>query len=440
MICTICPQCQRPLQSPETLANRLVKCPHCQTPFTVSSLAAAPSVMSPASSASSLRNLQETEDELPRRWRRYFSREESDRTDAPGVISLIFGCLAMLCALLGVILCTLSSRSALATLGAIFCYVALPFGLLGGLVGFFGKGNMRVAGLLLNCLAAIPATVVTVIIIGAAVAQNEQEARLQEEHRQRNADLVAEARHREAETKRLRQETALKQQEARLLDQRRKREHEEAERRALAEQQRLDEEAQRKAEQETKAEAAKAVTRKVELERKTKEAAAREAARKAELERKGLPYYPPPVTAYEEHNAQEWYQLLLDKPNDARVWPQATQALVALKEEGTPFLLDLLSCQKTMKDRNTCLQLVQIVYVHPNDLPKLLPCLDQRKAFSATRMLALKHLRQRAKDLNKRIVPEIESLVEDMLDNPKFREETKEEIKSFLKSIRMEPK
>ncbi len=35
-------------------------------------------------------------------------------------------------------------------------YTSVPLALLGFLVGFFGRGNMRVAGLLLNFLALMP--------------------------------------------------------------------------------------------------------------------------------------------------------------------------------------------------------------------------------------------------------------------------------------------
>jgi len=310
---------------------------------------------------------------------------------------------------------------------------------------------MRVAGLLLNLLALIPAVVVTILIVVAATAAKEaireQEAHRQEEQRkaaaeqrQREAELLAAARKHEAEAERLRQQTALKEQEARLLEQRRQRQREEEERRALREEQRQQEETRRKAEQETKEEAAREVVRKAELEKKAKEEAAREAARKAELEEKGLPYYPRSLTLYEEHNAQEWYQLLRDRPNDARLWRQGIKALVALKEEGMSFLLDHLSRQTTFKDRDASLRLIHVEYVHPNDLHKLLPCLDQTKAFPATRMHALNYLQMRAKDLNKRLVPEIESLVEDMLTSSKQREETKEEIRSMLKTIRTESK
>jgi hypothetical protein len=71
-------------------------------------------------------------------------------TDAPGVISLIFGCLGMLCLLFGC--CT----------AGITYFAAIPFALIGGVVGFFGRGNLRVAGLVLNFLVLIPAIALVV--------------------------------------------------------------------------------------------------------------------------------------------------------------------------------------------------------------------------------------------------------------------------------------
>lgn len=232
----------------------------------------------------------------------------------------------------------------------------------------------------------------------------------------------------------------LKEKEARLLEQRRLREREEQERRELLEQQRREEEARQKAQKEAEEAAAREAARKAEMARKAKEEAEREAARQAELEKKGLPYYPRPQTLYDEHTAKEWYQRLRDNPRDARIHAQALAALPALREEGIPFLLDYLRRQTTRKDRDAALRLIRVEYVHPNDLHKLLPCLEPFKQFDATRLLALKCLEKRAKDLKKDLVPEIEKRVEDMLMNPRFKEETKKEIRDSLQIIRREAK
>lgn len=455
MILAICPKCHSRFQTPEGLANQYVKCPQCQTIFTVISIPAFPNPIPPSvpdsqtepivhtltpsailleSSASSFHNLRDDEEEIPRQRREKASRE-GDGTDAPGVISLIFGCLAMLCALFGCLTFVVAGYVAVGF--AVMAYVAVPFALIGGLVGFYGKRNMRVAGLLLNFLAVIPAVFVTVILVGWMIEHKGQEARYQEAERQQEARLLAEtrkneaeSRRREAEAERLRQQAALKEQEARLLEQHRQqardearqkeeKAHEQEELRIQLEQRQREAEARRKAEKEAK------------------EEAEREAVRKADLEKKGLPYYPHPRTSENGHNAEEWYQLLRDNPQNARIYAEATVALSTLKEEGIPYLLDYLSRQNTPKNRHSVLRLIQVEYVHRNDLHQLLSCLDRNKNLQSTRLLALQWLETRAKDIKKDLAPQIESLVEDMLDNPNYKEETKREIRSRLKMIRM---
>jgi predicted Zn finger-like uncharacterized protein len=285
----------------------------------------------------------------------------------------------------------------------------------------------------------------------ASLRKTEEEKRQQVEtdRRKREEDQLAEARLHEAKAERLRQEAELKEKEARLLEERRKqareeeerrlrRAHEEEERRARAEQQRQEEEARRKAEQEAEAQAAREAARKAEEKKKAKEYAEKEAARKAELEKKGLPYYPQPTTVYKKHNAEEWYQMLQDNPRDARIHERAMEAFVALKAEGMPFLLDHLSRQTTAKDLDATLRLVQVGYVHANDLQKLLPCLDSLSTYPGTRMLALKYFHTRAKDLRKGLVAEIEKRVSDILLNTSYKAETKQEVRKMLETMRSE--
>ncbi len=199
-----------------------------------------------------------------------------------------------------------------------------------------------------------------------------------------------------------------------------------------------DADTQRKWEQEAKVESRREIARKAEEARMAKAEAEREVARKAELEEKGLPYYPLPKKSEKGHTAEEWYRLLQDNPLNARIYEQAIAALSALREEGIPFLLDHLSHETTPKSRHTILQLIQVKCIHPNDLQRLLPCLERSKNYPATRLLALEGLEKRAKDISKQLVPKIESLVQDMLDNPRNSEETKEEVRSRLKTIRLD--
>lgn len=278
-------------------------------------------------------------------------------------------------------------------------------------------------------------------------AEDRKRRKAEAEQRAREEERLADIRRQEAEAERLRQLAILKEKEARLLEQRRLHEREQQQRRALLEQQRREEEARRqeeearqKAQKEAEETAAREAARREELARKEKEEAEREAARKAELEKQGLPYYPRPRTLYAKHTAEEWYQLLRDNPRDARIHAQALAALPALREEGMPFLLDYLPRQTTPKDRDAVLRLIHVEYVHPNDLHKLLPCLDRYKNYVGTRLLALKYLEKRPKDLKKDLVPKIENLVEDMLTNSRFKEETKDEVRNRLKVIRAEAK
>ena len=66
------------------------------------------------------------------------------QTDGPGVIGLIFGAVAMVCLLMGPFTCGLS------------LFAAAPLAGVGGAAAFFGKGNMKVAGIALNLLALVP--------------------------------------------------------------------------------------------------------------------------------------------------------------------------------------------------------------------------------------------------------------------------------------------
>jgi hypothetical protein len=88
--------------------------------------------------------------------------ETRSQTDAPGVISLIFGCVALLCVFLGCF-----------TFG-ITWFVAVLFAILGAGFGLGGKGNLRVAGLVLNLLVLVPLAIlifgfVSIAALGTSV-------------------------------------------------------------------------------------------------------------------------------------------------------------------------------------------------------------------------------------------------------------------------------
>jgi hypothetical protein len=69
--------------------------------------------------------------------------QTSGGTDAPGIIGLIFGILALVALVLGCIFFPL-------------VLIALPLAFIGGLISFFARGNLKVAGLVLNGLITVP--------------------------------------------------------------------------------------------------------------------------------------------------------------------------------------------------------------------------------------------------------------------------------------------
>lgn len=118
-----------------------------------------------------------------------------------------------------------------------------------------------------------------------------------------------------------------------------------------------------------------------------------EKQRKEDLEARGLAYYPSPRTVYGGRNAEQWYQLAQANPQNARIQKQATSALVTLRAEGVPFLLDALQkVSVSPQATGVVLPLVAPQYIHYNDLPKIIACLDGQRYPVAIRMTALRML------------------------------------------------
>jgi hypothetical protein len=99
------------------------------------------------------REYEEDDDDYPSRrhaWRPSYPFRE-DNTDAPGVISLIFGCLSVVCMLMGCFTCGLTYGQP--------CPSRWP--------GLFSvssaRGNLRVAGVTLNLIALIPSVILLII-------------------------------------------------------------------------------------------------------------------------------------------------------------------------------------------------------------------------------------------------------------------------------------
>lgn len=74
-------------------------------------------------------------------------RASANETDVPGVVGLVLGVLAVLCLLFGCFTCGMTY------------FAAAPLAAIGTGCSAYGKGNMRVAGLVLNILTLIPAVV-----------------------------------------------------------------------------------------------------------------------------------------------------------------------------------------------------------------------------------------------------------------------------------------
>lgn len=74
--------------------------------------------------------------------------------DTPGIVSLIFGCLGILCLLLAFPTCGFT------------LWLAAAIGLAGSAVAFWGRGKLRVASLSLNLLSVVVAVGLLVFFLG----------------------------------------------------------------------------------------------------------------------------------------------------------------------------------------------------------------------------------------------------------------------------------
>jgi hypothetical protein len=80
------------------------------------------------------------------------SKSTTPGTDPFGIISVIFGSISMLSMLLTCCTCGISA------------YGATAFALIGGILGLFGRGSLRVVGLTFNILCLIPAATLSALI------------------------------------------------------------------------------------------------------------------------------------------------------------------------------------------------------------------------------------------------------------------------------------
>ncbi len=89
---------------------------------------------------------------------------EGSKSDAPGVISLVLGIVAMVAGVIGCVL------SCLGGLGLFVYPLVAVIGAVGLVVGFFGRGNLKAAGLTLNGLVLIPALIMSVMLLTVGTA------------------------------------------------------------------------------------------------------------------------------------------------------------------------------------------------------------------------------------------------------------------------------
>ena len=213
-ISVVCPSCNGKLQAPDKLAGKKAKCPQCGELVQVTApppdwvktvepdeVLTAPRKRPPAA-CDDAAQADEVEAVNP-----YEKGSEArppaspepvvvvteSRTDAAGVLSLIFGILAVVFLLVGFFADLMGLGRVIGFTFAICYFVALPCALLGGLLGLFGRGNLRVAGVALNAIALVPAVIMLCIfLVGVGVlaahevadsAEKAAQARAQEEAR-----------------------------------------------------------------------------------------------------------------------------------------------------------------------------------------------------------------------------------------------------------------
>jgi hypothetical protein len=173
-------------------------------------------------------------------------------------------------------------------------------------------------------------------------------------------------------------------------------------------------------------------------EKKNLEAFAKEVARKKELEDKGLPYYPLPKTTVkimqsgrslpDSVDAEQAYKIILESktPSNKKA---ALEGLKDLKDEGVPFLLDLLLREPTTQGREIILVYLYSGNIHVNDTFKIVDILNKNKNQISTRIAALNLL---AKGGNaKPFLEKIKVSTADLLLN----KNVKEEVKGYIEKI-----
>ena len=160
-----------------------------------------------------------------------------------------------------------------------------------------------------------------------------------------------------------------------------------------------------------------------------------EAERKKKFDEKGLTYYPLPRTIQEGKTADQWYQeaikLQTDPLNNQKKIQDAINALIGLKEEGIPFLLEALQNQTTTQGRALYLQALKGELIHSNDIPVIIGSLTSNKNLIQTRMIALRILAKNPS--SKKYYEKIRTMVADLFPNNNVKVELTELLKTIGK-------
>ncbi len=144
-----------------------------------------------------------------------------------------------------------------------------------------------------------------------------------------------------------------------------------------------------------------------------------EKERKADLESRGLPYYPKPTTLIKGNNATYWYQRAKDNSRDLEIVKGAANKLSEFKEEGIPFLMELLLKEVTnLFGKDAVLSAIAPEYIHADDMGRLIPVIANQRYVTSTRITALRYLAKRKESVKH--LDEIKKSVSD-LSSPKSK-------------------
>jgi len=157
---------------------------------------------------------------------------------------------------------------------------------------------------------------------------------------------------------------------------------------------------------------------------------AKEAARKKDLEGRGLAFYPLPViNKVGDKDINEWYNLLSNSQSPDS-FNSSLEAIKSYGDAGIPFLLAALKSSTNPKSREAILWAMYPSNIHPNDLPKIVECLNKTKDQIGTRVQALNLL---VKSGNaKQYQEKIELMTKDLLIN----KSVKDQVKGYLDKLK----